>query len=452
MARQYNDDDTRNEMLQPNPLITTPELPDPPLPPEEVAAPPKDIVRERLMAPPPPPPAPVRQELSDDELVERILSRKRDSDLIANIGSVGATLDKGMGGDGDTGFYDKLSKQNEFDASARLGSLDLRRKLMASKGKDMASPGSPDAEWATLQQSNPAYANAIGRDAFFAADLKARAGILKEAGVANRFGETDKDRDRGFEFKEGESERDQVNKDRAFAAGEDARSAVQARFDGTQLAGYSKAINDLVPLTANLQEIDNIQPGLIRGKADGLTSANWFEMKAKGALPKGLGTQLEPAQESKLRSATLLLAQRYVRPMAGANFTESEQAQFAKILNDALLAGPEAQAAAIDLIRRETHRKLVEKESAYRTIVSDPAVWKAYQTIGGLTSNDPVFSDLKGNVGEQVGPARGAPQAHRQAPAPRPARSPEDEAAFSWAQGHPQDPRAAEILKRLGAN
>ncbi len=181
------------------------------------------------------------------------------------------------------------------------------------------------------------------------------------------------------------------DKDRNFHMREASLDNKKSEFLRGQFGKWDEKIKDIVPVVGLMKEVEEIAPGYIRGGEGGIQIAD----RILQSVPKDAGSNWEPVIKSKLKSAVGLLFKRFSHPMTGSNFTAIEQEQFAKILHDAMLSSPAAQAAALDIVRRETFQRLKSKEAAYReVIIDDPDMWARYQKVGGTSVTDPVFGDL----------------------------------------------------------
>lgn len=305
--------------------------------------------------------------------------------------------------------------------------LDLKKKLLEARinkqsapaaGKEAANP----ALVAALKARNPEYFEKLGpTDGVTADDVKIMAQM---AGGDASLG-LNKDK---HAYNQSVQERKLTNY-------ETQQKAVQDRYAGTQFGKYHDDIKDIVPMVGALKEVEKVAPGLTRGivtpqTADALSEFN----KAKLELPGG--SQFTSQQAANLKSALGIMRQAFVRPLAGANLTEPEIADFRRILQDAWTSPPEVQAAAIDIIRGIMGSKLKITENNYRGgIIKDPQMWADFEAGQGLTSKDPIFAapsersmstetpavgSVVNRLASQVGISVPKPAAPKAAPPPAP--------------------------------
>lgn len=182
-----------------------------------------------------------------------------------------------------------------------------------------------------------------------------------------------------------------------IALAQEGQKAVQRRFAGTNLVKFAETIEKDVPTVSLLQQIEEMAPGFTHGIVDTDNPAaaitEWDRIKS--TLPGDLGSQLTSKEKTKLKNATLMAYDFFRRPLAGANLTDAERADYMKMLSSALLSTPEAQAGALDLIRKATGHKIRAKEAAYTQVIT-PEDWERYMLDGGVSSRMKIFEGAFG--------------------------------------------------------
>lgn len=238
-----------------------------------------------------------------------------------------------------------------------------------------------------------------------------------------------------FEHKKGEDQIKHEETAKRLAAAEQRATEVQQRFSGTKMEAFAEKTKDIAPLAGALEEVEQIAPGLTRGVvAQDVGEHLGVTAKVLAQLPAGLGRRFTPVDAQKLQTAIGIVKQYFMRPLAGANLTPQEAEEFKKILNTEVLNRPEAQAAALDVLRRVIGRKLKRAEGTYRTVVQDPDMWTIYKSNGGLAySGNPLWSDMDSDQPAALAPV----------PKPMPTAVPVQEPA-----GMPTPPAAAPVAPR----
>lgn len=166
-----------------------------------------------------------------------------------------------------------------------------------------------------------------------------------------------------------------------------------------------QTVKSLRDIHAGLQQIDDIAPGMPHGEIkareikDPKTGATRIEdplsawTRGMAKIPLGLGTWANSLDQNKLNQMYGIIQQKIIRPMAGANLTESEVQQFQKIFGDSVFGKPEMMAAALDLFRQYTGRRMRDQEVGLRGMVGED-VWNTYKSWGAPTSDDPMYADV----------------------------------------------------------
>ncbi len=172
-------------------------------------------------------------------------------------------------------------------------------------------------------------------------------------------------------------------------------AAVDAARAGAALQQYNASLKDMMGLHAGLKGYEDVLKQIkVDGGPDAPTDIDNMTRILNSPRAGGITSWLQE-DKNKVRLAQTFdfLKQTIIRPLAGANLTDPEIQQFAKIFNDGALADPKYQALAVDMFRKWAGRRIQQTQAAFRDRVP-PAAWESYQLMGGVTAQDPLYSDI----------------------------------------------------------
>lgn len=327
-------------------------------------------------------------------------------------------------------------KPKDEDRTALLRQALLQAKISAQQAKTAkAAPGGANAAVVDAMFAlYPEQAQAIGRDRLLAMNEAELKSVMPRITSSASFG-----------HKVGEDEKKHTEFDRRQTGVEGEREKVQFRFDLGKLDGYAKQTAELNEVASAMEEIERQAPGLMHGVVKGDVGDSLGVLpNVLGKFPLGAGKRYTPEEQQKLRSAVAMLKAVFIQSKGGKSLTEQEIAIWNNVLNSELVNTPQAQAAALDVLRRVIGNKLKKLEGGYRTIVQNPEAWEAYKLNGGLTyTGNPLWQDRGESAVREPSPGAAVPPPVASKPAaPAPAT----------AQTKPQKMTLNGVVYELGAD
>lgn len=173
-----------------------------------------------------------------------------------------------------------------------------------------------------------------------------------------------------------------------------------------KFAGSHQAIKTIESLAPNLT-FGVVPPDYQMGDWERVKSATQF------------GKRFNEAEATQIRTAVQRLIALIRHQTFGAALTEHEQANANDMFSESLMAGPEAQAAALQIFRQELGRRILTSQA--HVAMAAPEKFKKWAAMTGVSFLDPVYRDVvPADVLQELGADEGGPSAAPTTPAPEP--------------------------------
>jgi hypothetical protein len=176
------------------------------------------------------------------------------------------------------------------------------------------------------------------------------------------------------------------------------RESVQKRYDTTSLKELGKISSKYGGLVESLRRIDELAPGILHGQVPEQYSLDAGE-RLLGALrgpTQGWTANLMTPDAVALQGAIDNMSDLLIRARTGAVINDQEFANYKKLLNTAVLAGPKAVAAVMPLFRREIRARMASEQSPY--FLSNPEGFNEWlNETRGLSYKDQLFDERTQN-------------------------------------------------------
>lgn len=239
----------------------------------------------------------------------------------------------------------KRAKEREF--SDPSSSTNRRfREVLKTRYPEVAEALGPAFDSLTQKQVEEVFNLQIGMDKAATQALRAQAAVRNYDTRSKQFDRSQAEKERHNRFMEALASARLAKADRDNLY----REGIQERFDANKMYEFTKAIAKSAPEIDALQQIERLAPGLTTGSVPANFRLNLAD-RVKQELLGNFSRRFSDLETEQLRRAIEYIRQAERNGMFGATLTPSERAEFEKVMDSSISAGPVAMAAALSLYR-----------------------------------------------------------------------------------------------------